>query len=153
MEHAITYVGLDVHKDTIAVEIAETGRRGDMREHGKIANTLTALKGLVSRLTRSGATLQFCYEAGPCGYRIQRQLTAAGHGCVVVAPSLIPRKPGDRIKTDRRDATNLAKLVRLAGPRRQAPPPHEHRLVGPAKSCGSRPAGEAAMCELVRRRR
>ena len=56
--------------------------------------------------------LRFCYEAGPCGYGIQRQLTAAGHECVVVAPSLIPRRPGDRIKTDRRDATNLAKLHR-----------------------------------------
>ena len=112
MEHAITYAGLDVHKDTTAVAIAETGRLGEVREHGKIANTPTALKALVSRLTRSGATLQFCYEAGPCGYRIQRQLTAAGHRCVVVAPSLIPRKPGDRIKTDRRDATNLAKLHR-----------------------------------------
>ena len=105
MEHAITYVGLDVHKDTIAVAIAETGRLGEMREHGKITNT-------PSRLTRSGTALRSCYEAGPCGYRIQRQLTAAGHGCVVVAPSLIPRKPGDRIKTDRRDATNLAKLHR-----------------------------------------
>ena len=56
--------------------------------------------------------LRFCYEAGPCGYGIQRQLTAAGHECVVVAPSLIPRKPGERIKTDRRDAINLAKLHR-----------------------------------------
>jgi transposase len=56
--------------------------------------------------------LRFCYEAGPCGYGIQRQLSAAGHGCVVVAPSLIPKRPGDRIKTDRRDACSLAKLHR-----------------------------------------
>jgi transposase len=63
-------------------------------------------------LARSGRELRFCYEAGPCGYGIQRQLTAAGHSCVVVAPSLIPRRPGDRVKTDRRDAVNLAKLHR-----------------------------------------
>jgi transposase len=67
---------------------------------------------LAVKLARRGGELRFCYEAGPCGYGIQRQLTAAGHGCVVVAPSLIPRKPGDRIKTDRRDAINLAKLHR-----------------------------------------
>ena len=60
----------------------------------------------------TGSELRFCYEAGPCGYGIQRQLTLAGHDCVVVAPSLIPRKPGERIKTDRRDAINLAKLHR-----------------------------------------
>jgi len=83
-----------------------------VREHGKIANTAAALKGLASKLARSGGQLRFCYEAGPCGYGIQRQLSAAGHECVVVAPSLIPRKPGDRIKTDRRDAINLAKLHR-----------------------------------------
>jgi transposase len=110
MDRPITYVGLDVHKDTIAVAVA--GNRGEVREYGKIANTPTAVTGLLSRLTRSGATLHFCYEAGPCGYGIQRQLTAAGHDCVVVAPSLIPRKPGERIKTDRRDAINLAKLHR-----------------------------------------
>ncbi len=112
MEHSITYVGLDVHKDTIAVAVAEMGKRGEVREHGKIANTPAALKALTAKLSRGGSELRFCYEAGPCGYGIQRQLTEGGHGCVVVAPSLIPRKPGDRIKTDRRDAINLAKLHR-----------------------------------------
>ena len=112
MDRTITYVGLDVHKDTIAVALAETGGGKDVREYGKIANTPAALKALAAKLSRGGSELRFCYEAGPCGYGIQRQLTLAGHGCVVVAPSLIPRKPGDRIKTDRRDAINLAKLHR-----------------------------------------
>jgi transposase len=112
MKQTITYVGLDVHKETIAVALAGTGNRNEVREHGKIANTPAALKTLAARLGHGGRELRFCYEAGPCGYGIQRQLTAAGHGCVVVAPSLIPRKPGDRIKTDRRDAINLAKLHR-----------------------------------------
>ena len=108
MEHSITYIGLDVHKDTIAVAAAEPGKRGEVRGSGKIANAPAALRTLVTKLTRGGNVLRFCYEAGPCGYGMQRQLTAAGHECVVVAPSLIPRKPGDRIKTDRRDAINLA---------------------------------------------
>jgi transposase len=71
------------------------------------------VQALAVKLGRGGNALRFCYEAGPCGYGIQRELTAAGHDCVVVAPSLIPRKPGDRIKTDRRDAINLAKLHRV----------------------------------------
>ena len=112
MDKAITYVGLDVHKDTIAVALAEAGVRGDVREYGKIANTAAAVKALAVKLSRVGSALRFCYEAGPCGYGVQRQLTLAGHECVVVAPSLIPRKPGDRIKTDRRDAISLAKLHR-----------------------------------------
>ena len=112
MDKAITYVGLDVHKETIAVALAEAGVRGDVCEYGKVANTPGAVKALATKLSRVGNALRFCYEAGPCGYGIQRQLTLAGHDCVVVAPSLIPRKPGDRIKTDRRDAINLAKLHR-----------------------------------------
>jgi transposase len=112
MAKPITYVGLDVHKDTIAVALAEAGLRGEVREHGKIPNTPTALKALTVKLAPAGRELRFCYEAGPCGYGIQRQLTGMGHECAVVAPSLIPRKPGARIKTDRRDAINLAKLHR-----------------------------------------
>ena len=86
--------------------------RGEVREHGKIPNTPAALKALTVQLATARRELRFCYEAGPCGYGIQRQLTEAGHECAVVAPSLIPRKPGERIKTDRRDAINLAKLHR-----------------------------------------
>ena len=112
MKHLITYIGLDVHKETIAVALAEAGLRGDVREYGKIANTPAAVKALVAKLARNGHELRFCYEAGPCGYGIQRQLTALKHDCMVVAPSLIPRRPGERIKTDRRDAINLAKLHR-----------------------------------------
>jgi len=109
LKQLITYVGLDVHKETIAVALAEVGLRGDVREYGKIANTPAAVKALVAKLTRNGHELRFCYEAGPCGYGIQRQLTALKHDCMVVAPSLIPRRPGERIKNDRRDAINRAK--------------------------------------------
>ena len=112
MAKCITYVGLDVHKDTIAVALAEAGLRGEVREYGKVPNTAGALKALAVKLAPGRRELRFCYEAGPCGYGIHRQLTAAGYDCVVVAPSLIPRKPGERIKTDRRDANKLAKLHR-----------------------------------------
>ena len=78
MEQPITYVGLDVHKDTIAVALAESGIRSDVREYGKIANTPAALKALAAKLARGGGRgLRFCYEAGPCGYGIQRQLSTA----------------------------------------------------------------------------
>ena len=108
MSETVKYVGLDVHKDTIAVAVAEDGKRSEVREHGGIANTPAALKKLLGKLGGPRVELHICYEAGPCGYGIQRQVTAAGYTCAVVAPSLIPRRPGDRIKTDRRDAVKLA---------------------------------------------
>lgn len=112
MDKSITFVGLDVHKETIAVALAAGGARGEVRVYGEIANRPSAIKRLLGKLTQQGSELRLCYEAGPCGYGIQRQLTALGHDCEVVAPSLIPRRPGDRIKTDRRDAIKLARLHR-----------------------------------------
>jgi transposase len=103
-------VGLDVHKATIAVAVAEEGR-GEVRSYGTIKNTPEAVAKLVRRVGPAGR-LVCCYEAGPCGYGLQRQLTGLGAACTVVAPSLIPTKPGDRVKTDRRDAAKLARLLR-----------------------------------------
>jgi transposase len=85
----ITYIGLDVHKAGIAVAVAEGGIRSEVREHGRIANTPAALDRLARKLGQEGARLRFCYEAGPCGYGIQRHLSERGHDCIVVAPSLI----------------------------------------------------------------
>src|SRR3954453_21236100 len=109
MEQSILYVGLDVHKETIAVALAEAGLREDVREHGKIANTPAALKVLTGKLTGQRGELRFCYEAGQCGYGIQRKLSEMGYEYAVVAQAWIPRKHGDRIKRDRRDALSFAR--------------------------------------------
>lgn len=105
------FIGLDVHKATIAVSIADAND-GVVRFFGEIANTPEAIAKLVAQLAKGGAKLCFCYEAGCCGYVIQRQLTKLGQACQVVAPSLIPKKAGDRVKTDRRDSLMLARLLR-----------------------------------------
>jgi transposase len=107
------YIGLDVHKETIAVAIARAGRESP-ENWGEIANKPKRIAKLVERLNREfdGEVLLFCYEAGPCGYVLYRQLLDLGHDCQVVAPSLIPKKPGERIKTDRRDASKLARTLR-----------------------------------------
>jgi transposase len=111
MKQFSKYVGLDVHKETIAVAVAEADG-GEVRYFGEIGNTPEAIQKLVSQLRKGGAQLSFCYEAGPCGYGIHRQLSELGWDCQVVAPSLIPKKAGDRVKTDRRDALSLARLHR-----------------------------------------
>lgn len=111
MKEFSKFVGLDVHKQTIAVSVAEANG-GEVRYIGEIANTPEAMGKLVKQLRKGGANLSFCYEAGPCGYGIHRQLTDLGWDCQVVAPSLIPKKAGDRVKTDRRDSLMLARLHR-----------------------------------------
>jgi transposase len=112
MKHSITFIGLDVHKDTIDIAVAETGGNKEVRHYGKIDGDLAALDKAVRKLQSKGAELHFAYEAGPCGYDIYRHLIKQGLSCIVVAPSLIPKKSGDRVKTDRRDAMSLARLHR-----------------------------------------
>lgn len=109
---AIIFVGLDVHKATVSVALAEGGRGGEVRQVGVFENRPEVLVRMATRLCKGGRRLNFCYEAGPCGYGLHRLLTGCGHECVVVAPSLTPMKAGDRVKTDRRDALMLAKLHR-----------------------------------------
>jgi transposase len=111
MKEFSKYVGLDVHKETIAVSVAVAGG-GEVRYVGEIGNTPEAVVKLVKQLKKGDAHLSFCYEAGPCGYVIYRQLQELKQDCQVVAPSLIPKKAGDRVKTDRRDSLSLARLHR-----------------------------------------
>jgi len=106
------YVGLDVHKDSIAVAYAPEDRGGEVLSLGAIGTRQSDIDKLIRTLQSKGAPPVFVYEAGPCGYWLYRYLTGKGLACHVVAPSLIPRKAGDRVKTDRRDAITLARLMR-----------------------------------------
>src|SRR4051794_40963039 len=106
------FVGLDTSKLKISVALAEEGRQGEVRFLGEIDNTPEAVRRLVSKLAGRHSELLFCYEAGPTGYGLQRQISALGHECDVIAPSLIPKRPGERVKTNRRDALTLARLHR-----------------------------------------
>jgi transposase len=105
----VRFVGLDVHADTIAVAVAEPG--GEVRVHGVIPNRLESVRKLIGKLGPA-KEIRACYEAGPTGYVLYWQLTQLGVGCEVIAPSLVPTKAGDRVKTDRRDAEKLARCYR-----------------------------------------
>ena len=111
-EISALYIGLDVSKLKISVALADDGRNGEVRFFGDIDARPATIAAVAAKLAKRGSRLHFCYEAGPTGYDLYRQIVALGHDCVVVAPSLIPQRPGDRVKTNRRDALSLAKLHR-----------------------------------------
>jgi len=112
--HNILFVGLDTHKEFVEVAYCYDDRRAKPIHIGRISSSKLSLKKLARQLQSKhpNASLHFVYEAGPCGYWVYRLLTSLGHQCYVVAPSLIPKKPGERIKTDKRDAIKLANLLR-----------------------------------------
>ncbi len=111
MNKVIHYLGLDVHKETIAVSIAPQNTT-EVRRYGIIGGTLDAVDKLIKKLSAENVELRWVYEAGPCGFVLCRHLRSKGFVCEVVAPSLIPKKASDRVKTDRRDADQLARLYR-----------------------------------------
>jgi transposase len=111
-EYSEVFVGLDVSKLKTSVALAEGGRSGDVRFYGDISSSPGSMTTLIKKLAKPDVRLRFCYEAGPTGYELYRHIVALGEDCTVVAPSLIPKRPGERVKTNRRDALSLAKLHR-----------------------------------------
>src|SRR5438552_3703601 len=111
MNKIVHYIGLDVHKDSIAVAIAPQNST-EVRRYGIIGGTLDAMDKLLKRLSQPNNELRLVYEAGPCGFVLCRHLRSKGIHCDLVCPSLIPKKASDRLKTDRRDADQLARLYR-----------------------------------------
>ena len=112
MKKEILYVGLDVHADSVSVAIAEGSRDGEVRSYGKISNDLHAVDKLLRKLAGQDKELRVCYESGPFGFALARHLRKKDIECMVAAASLIPKAKGDKIKTDRRDARQLARLYR-----------------------------------------
>ena len=111
-KYSEVFVGIDTAKSKHAVAIADTGRDGETRYLGEIDSAPATIERVIKKLAGKYEKVRVCYEAGPTGYGLYRQIVTLGHECAVVAPSLIPKKAGDRIKTNRRDAVTLARLFR-----------------------------------------
>jgi transposase len=141
------FIGLDTAKMKISVALAEEGRLGEIRFLGDIGNTPDAVRRLVTKLSGKYRKLLFCYEAGPTGYGLHRQISDLGHDCTVIAPSLIPKRPGERVKTNRRDAVTLARLHRAGELTAIWVPDREHEAIRDLVR-----AREAAMEDLREKR-
>src|SRR5499427_2353016 len=114
-QYTEAFVGIDTAKNKHALAIADPGRDGEIRYLGEIDSAPAAVERMIRKLAGRYEKLYFGYEAGPTGYGLYRQVRALGHDCIVVAPSLVPKRPGDRVKTNRRDAVTLARLLRDGG--------------------------------------
>jgi transposase len=141
------FVGLDTSKTKISVALAEEGREGEVRFLGHIDNRPEVVRRLVSKLSNKHRKLLFCYEAGPTGYGLQRQIAELGHDCTIVAPSLIPKRAGEHVKTNRRDAVTLARLHRAGELTAIWIPDPEHEAIRDLVR-----AREAAMADLREKR-
>jgi len=146
-KHRLAYVAFDSAKNKHAVAIADGGRGAEVRYLGEIDNSPDAVRKLVAKLTRQYERLHFCYEAGPTGYGLHRQLTELGHVCDVVAPTMIPKRSGDRVKTNRRDSVALVKLLRAGELRAIWVPDSVHEAVRDLTR-----ARETAMVDLKTKR-
>jgi transposase len=111
-KYSEAFVGFDTAKKKHAVAVADVGRDGEIRYLGEIDSSPATVEKVICKLADRYETLHVCYEAGPTGYGLYRQVRALGHDCAVVAPSLIPKKASERVKTNRRDAVTLARLLR-----------------------------------------
>src|SRR5215208_3189676 len=111
-QYTEAFVGIDAAKARNAIAVAEGGRGGEVRYLGEVDASEQGMRRIVARIAAKYDRVHFCYEAGPTGYGLHRLITGLGDECTVVAPSLTPRKPGDRVKTNRRDAVALARLLR-----------------------------------------
>ena len=128
-DHSEAFIGIDSAKLRHAVAVADAGRGGEVRYLGEIETTDAGVRKLVAKLARRYKRLTFCYEAGPTGYGLYRLIKSLGHECLVAAPSLIPKKPGDRVKTNRRDALELARLLRAGELTAVAVPDERHEAM------------------------
>jgi transposase len=109
-QSSTVFVGMDVHKASIEIALADTG--GEVRRYGEVGGEAESLDRAVRKLRAVHRDLLFVYEAEPCGFWIYRRLSSQGLRCMVVSPAMTPQRPGDRVKTDRRDAVKLARLAR-----------------------------------------